>query len=29
MMIGKAALDLLSSEKGEKALKAFIIRMPN
>ncbi len=26
---GKTALDLLSSEKGEKALKAFIMRMPN
>lgn len=26
---GKTALDLLSSDKGEKALKAFIMRMPN
>ncbi|HCJ14575.1 MAG TPA: hypothetical protein DHV77_05025 [Erysipelotrichaceae bacterium] len=26
---GKTALDLLSSEKGEKALKAFIMRIPN
>ena len=26
---GKTALDLLLSEKGEKALKAFIMRMPN
>ncbi len=26
---GKTALELLLSEKGEKALKAFIMRIPN
>lgn len=26
---GKTALDLLLSKKGEKALKAFIMRIPN
>ena len=26
---GKSAVELLKTEKGEKALKAFIMRMPN
>ena len=26
---GKSAVELLKTEKGEKALKAFIMRLPN
>jgi len=26
---GKSAIELLKTEKGEKALKAFIMRLPN
>lgn len=26
---GKSALELIKTEKGEKALKAFIMRLPN